>query len=279
MITAGIKKELLMFVRCHKLLGIIILLVAISGAYPLLYKFMEVMMEQMKELGGPAEIGEAVDSMTSAIDSLTALYGGSLANAGFYTAVMGFTNEGFLVIALLLMSTAGGEQKKRSVIMPNCAGLTPAGYVMPKYIIYPILSFITVLLGTLITMGITNVMYNTSLNINDVLISGFSAAVYVMFMISLYMLIGLATGRPGISVIIMYLGTALVSLLLQSVNIDKYNPFALLNMIMVSYNYADMNNFALSIAVSVILSVICCVLTLMVCSLKRFSNTEGEANL
>jgi len=285
MIKAGIKKEFMLFSRGFRLIGVIITIIGISLMYPLLYKSMEMMAGQIadmgQQIGGEAQdqVTGAVDSINGMMSSLEAMYGGSMAAVGFKTGVSSITSTGFLIISLLLMATAGGEQKKRSVIIPNCAGLTPAGYVLPKFIVYPLVIGVLSFLGGIITGGISNLIYNNELNINDIMFSSLCAAIYMLFMIALYFLIGLSTGRPGISVIIVYGGSTIIPILLQSLDIDRYNPFTLQSLLMSSYNDADMNNFILSTVVAFILSVICCLLALMIMTLRRVDNTVGEANL
>ncbi len=285
MIKAGIKKEFMLFSRGFRLIGVIITIIGISLMYPLMYKSMEMMAGQIadmgQQIGGEAQdqVTGAVDSINGMMSSLEAMYGGSMAAVGFKTGVSSITSTGFLIISLLLMATAGGEQKKRSVIIPNCAGLTPAGYVLPKFIVYPLVIGVLSFLGGIITGCISNLMYNNELSINDIMFSSLCAAIYMLFMIALYFLIGLSTGRPGISVIIVYGGSTIIPILLQSLDIDRYNPFTLQSLLMSSYNDADMNNFILSTVVAFILSVICCLLALMIMTLRRVDNTVGEANL
>lgn len=285
MIKAGIKKEFMLFSRGFRLIGVIITIIGISLMYPLMYKSMEMMAGQIadmgQQIGGEAQdqVTGAVDSINGMMSSLEAMYGGSMAAVGFKTGVSSITSTGFLIISLLLMATAGGEQKKRSVIIPNCAGLTPAGYVLPKFIVYPLVIGVLSFLGGIITGCISNLMYNNELSINDIMFSSLCAAIYMLFMIALYFLIGLSTGRPGISVIIVYGGSTIIPILLQSLDIDRYNPFTFQSLLMSSYNDADMNNFMLSTVVAFILSVICCLLALMIMTLRRVDNTVGEANL
>ena len=285
MIKAGIKKEFMLFSRGFRLIGVIITIIGISLMYPLMYKSMEMMAGQIadmgQQIGGEAQdqVTGAVDSINGMMSSLEAMYGGSMAAVGFKTGVSSITSTGFLIISLLLMATAGGEQKKRSVIIPNCAGLTPAGYVLPKFIVYPLVIGVLSFLGGIITGCISNLMYNNELSINDIMFSSLCAAIYMLFMIALYFLIGLSTGRPGISVIIVYGGSTIIPISLQSLDIDRYNPFTLQSLLMSSYNDADMNNFMLSTVVAFILSVICCLLALMIMTLRRVDNTVGEANL
>lgn len=285
MIKAGIKKEFMLFSRGFRLIGVIITIIGISLMYPLLYKSMEMMAGHIADMGQQIG-GEAQDQVTGAVDSingmmgsLATMYGGSMAAVGFKTGVSSITSTGFLIISLLLMSTAGGEQKKRSIIIPDCAGLTPAGYVMPKFIVYPAMIGLLSFLGGMTTGGISNLIYNNELNINDIIFSSLCAAIYMLFMTALYFLIGLSTGRPGISVIIVYGGSTIIPILLQSLDIDRYNPFTLQSLLISSYNDADMNNFILSTVVAFILSVICCLLALMIMTLRRVDNTVGEANL
>lgn len=285
MIKAGIKKEFMLFSRGFRLIGVIITIIGISLMYPLMYKSMEMMAGQIadmgQQIGGEAQdqVTGAVDSINGMMSSLEAMYGGSMAAVGFKTGVSSITSTGFLIISLLLMATAGGEQKKRSVIIPNCAGLTPAGYVLPKFIVYPVMIGLFSFLGGMATGGISNLIYNNELNINDIIFSSLCAAIYMLFMTALYFLIGLSTGRPGISVIIVYGGSTIIPILLQSLDIDRYNPFTFQSLLMSSYNDADMNNFMLSTVVAFILSVICCLLALMIMTLRRVDNTVGEANL
>lgn len=285
MIKTGIKKEFMLFSRGFRLIGVIITIIGISLMYPLMYKSMEMMAGQIadmgQQIGGEAQdqVTGAVDSINGMMSSLEAMYGGSMAAVGFKTGVSSITSTGFLIISLLLMATAGGEQKKRSVIIPNCAGLTPAGYVLPKFIVYPLVIGVLSFLGGIITGCISNLMYNNELSINDIMFSSLCAAIYMLFMIALYFLVGLSTGRPGISVIIVYGGSTIIPILLQSLDIDRYNPFSLQTLLMSSYEDADMNNFVLSTVVTVILAVICCLLALMITTLRRVDNTAGEANL
>lgn len=284
MIKSGIKKELMLFTRGFKLLGVIITILAISLLYPFTYKSMELMANQISDMGqqfggetqGQVENAASINNM---LGSISEMYGGSMAAVGFKTGVSSLTSTGSLVIMLLLMSAAGGEQKKRSVIMPTCAGLSPSGYVMPKFIVYPLAIGLMSFIGGMITGGISNLIYNNELIISDIVFSSVCSAIYMFFITAVYFLTGLSTGRPGISVIIVYAGSTIVPLILQALDIDKYNPFTLQTLLMSSYSEADMNNFILSTVVSVVLSVISCLLTLMITTLRKIDNSVGEANL
>ena len=280
MIKSGIKKELMLFTRGFKLLGVIITILAISLLYPFTYKSMELMANQISDMsqqfGGETQgqVENAASSINNMLGSISEMYGGSMAAVGFKTGVSSLTSTGSLVIMLLLMSAAGGEQKKRSVIMPTCAGLSPSGYVMPKFIVYPLAIGLMSFIGGMITGGISNLIYNNELIISDIVFSSVCSAIYMFFITAVYFLTG-----PGISVIIVYAGSTIVPLILQALNIDKYNPFTLQTLLMSSYSDADMNNFVLSMVVTVVLSVISCLLTIMITTLRKIDNSVGEANL
>ena len=282
MIKAGIKKELMLFTRGFKLLGVIITIVAISLLYPFTYKSMELMANQISDMGQQmggetqGQVENSAASINNMLGSISEMYGGSMAAVGFKTGVSSLTSTGSLIIMLLLMSAAGGEQKKRSVIIPTCAGLSPFGYVMPKFIVYPLAIGLMSFIGGMITGGISNLIYNNELIISNIVFSSVCGAIYIT---AVYFLAGLSTGRPGISVIIVYAGSTVVPLILQALDIDKYNPFTMQTLLMSSYSEADMNNFILSTVVSVVLSVISCLLTLMITTLRKIDNSVGEANL
>ena len=232
-------------------------------------------------MGGETQgqIENSASSINNMLGSISEMYGGSMAAVGFKTGVSSLTSTGSLVIMLLLMSAAGGEQKKRSVIIPTCAGLSLSGYVMPKFIVYPLAIGIMSFIGGMITGGISNLIYNNELIISNIVFSSVCGAIYMFFITAVYFLAGLSTGRPGISVIIVYAGSTVVPLILQALDIDKYNPFTMQTLLMSSYSEADMNNFILSTVVSVVLSVISCLLTLMITTLRKIDNSVGEANL
>ena len=218
MIKSGIKKELMLFTRGFKLLGVIITILAISLLYPFTYKSMELMANQISDMGQQfggetqGQVENSAASINNMLGSISEMYGGSMAAVGFKTGVSSLTSTGSLVIMLLLMSAAGGEQKKRSVIMPTCAGLSPSGYVMPKFIVYPLAIGLMSFIGGMITGGISNLIYNNELIISDIVFSSVCSAIYMFFITAVYFLTGLSTGRPGISVIIVYAGSTIVPL-------------------------------------------------------------------
>lgn len=281
MFLAGIKKELKLFTRGFRFWGILIAIIGIAIAYPGMYKLMELMADMLENLSAEAgvEMDAAVNSVNEMMNSLAMLYGGSLSYVGYYMGIISFTAEGFLIMGLLLMATAGGEQKKRSVIMPNCAGLTPAGYVVPKFVLYPVIIGALAFLGTILTAFVSQLMFGDPIAFDTMMFSGSCVAFYIVFMVSVYFLFGIATGRPGIGVVVMYFGASIFPTILNAFGINKYNPFSLQGMIMTSVADADMQNYWLSVVITLVLAVICCLLSLVITTVRKIDNSEGEANL
>ena len=82
MIKAGIKKELMLFTRGFKLLGVIITIVAISLLYPFTYKSMELMANQISDMGQQmggetqGQIENSASSINNMLGSISEMYGG-----------------------------------------------------------------------------------------------------------------------------------------------------------------------------------------------------------
>ena len=115
MIKAGIKKELMLFTRGFKLLGVIITIVAISLLYPFTYKSMELMANQISDMGQQmggetqGQVENAAASINNMLGSISEMYGGSMAAVGFKTGVSSLTSTGSLIIMLLLRKPTMSE--------------------------------------------------------------------------------------------------------------------------------------------------------------------------
>ena len=86
MIKSGIKKELMLFTRGFKLLGVIITILAISLLYPFTYKSMELMANQISDMGQQfggetqGQVENAAASINNMLGSISEMYGGRLQN-------------------------------------------------------------------------------------------------------------------------------------------------------------------------------------------------------
>ncbi len=281
MIIKGLKKELMLLTRGGRLIGILLLVLGLCLAYPALYKFSAVMMEQLTEMGQQigGEMGDFTNSFNEGMGSLTEQLGGSFAEVGFFGAVLSYMGEGFLILSLILMATAGGEQKKRSVIIPNCAGLTPEGYVLPKFILYPIFYTVLTFIGILLAGVITQLLFDTAIATDQLFFSALCASVFNFYMTALYFTLGLCTGKAGMAVVVVFLGTSLLQMLLQGADMLHYNPYALYVMASSPVAEVDKTDFAVSLAITIGLSICFCLITLVVRKVKKIDNSQGEANL
>ena len=143
------------------------------------------------------------------------------------TSIAEVTGLGLIILMFILMSAAGGEQKKRSVIIPQCAGLTPAGYIAPKFLIYPLSALLLSVLGVYLSAGVSSLLFGGGLDMGKISLAALCLGVYMAFISVLQLTIGICTGKPGVSVIIVIIATSIIPMILSSFRVDRFNPFAL----------------------------------------------------
>lgn len=286
-IKYGFKKEWCQFTRTFRLGGIILALVSFAIADPLMYKLIDVMMETITSGDMFAGIAAALTSldaemamdMNDMMNEMSAMYN----NARLIYAVTNaeFCSTSVLIICLILMSTAGGEQKKRATIIPACSGLEYVNYLIPKFVLYPATVFVLSFLSSLIAGLICNAVFTENLISGGMLLlSATLCGVYVAFIVAVFLSVGICTSRPGVTVVFIYIGSTLIELILSSLELTKYHPFALRSLItgqMADASFVLADNVA-SIAVGVILSVVLGVvmffLALGVLNAKKINNQE-----
>ncbi len=308
MLKTGIKKELMFFTRSFKMGGIIIAAIALAIASPLLIKLSGMMINSLDNINTPDYKNEVAVSISLESPSskafrtektvnmdpsdLMSVFGDeNLAPLGILSAFGDTTSTLLLIFMIVTMSGAGGELKKRSMIIPQNAGLTTKLYVLPKFLVYPlaiaIFSFVGIISAGLVTKLVFSATFE--LDIVKLLLIALIAAVYNAFMITLYFTLGLCTARAGIATIILYGGSAILSILFASFGADKFHPFALkneaqnilmsgesdINNIMAS-GEADMVNIWGSIGVSLLIMILCYFITVFVISAKKVDNRGGE---
>ncbi|MGN0682324.1 MAG: hypothetical protein ACI4JY_01495 [Oscillospiraceae bacterium] len=181
----------------------------------------------------------------------------------FATSISTFSGGPLLVIMLLLLSAAGGEQKKRAMIVPMCSGLQYKSYLLPKFVIYPLTVFATVFLASMTAGGLCNLMFpNNHVSLGIMLLSSVLNAIYMVFILCIFLSLGLCSSKPGVMAAVVYVGQLLVSSLLNGIGLTDYQPFALLNaigggMVMGDFSLAEK---APSIIVSALIAIVVCVL-------------------
>ncbi|MGN0598036.1 MAG: hypothetical protein ACI4J1_11995 [Ruminiclostridium sp.] len=269
-IKAGLKKEYLLFSRTFKLWGILIAFMAFAIVDPLLFKALEVFAESM---GSNVDAGELVAQSMGAVEFS--------AGIGVMGALSDITASGSLIMLLLMMATAGGEQKKRSVIIPSCAGLTPMNYTLPKFIIYPVLIVIITFGATIVSAVTSILLFGGQLDWLAVMGAGGLGALYMAFIVTAMLMMGICTGRGGISAAVIYVLSSLLPIILSGFKADRYNPFALKTMALniPLGEEIDSLNLIGSIAITVILMLIFFFVTLFVQNAKKIDNEGNEAAL
>ncbi len=282
-IKYGFKKEWLLSLRTFRLFGIIIAMFSFALADPLMYKLLAVMMEFMDaEMSAIEGMDAAMLDATGAMNDMMGIFN----DAGliFSVTMTEFCMTGLIIIMLILMAPAGGEQKKRSTIIPSCSGLKFFNYLVPKFVFYPAVVFVVTFLASVTAGSLCNVLYTENLiPVHLLLLTSAMCATFMLFVISIYMCVGLCTSRPGIATIFIYIGMNLMDLILTSLELTKFHPFALRSLITTGemfYEDFSLADNAASIAVAIVLSfaiaVIMFFLTNAVLGAKKINNQEDK---
>ncbi|MCH5204234.1 MAG: hypothetical protein J1F03_05755 [Oscillospiraceae bacterium] len=285
------KKEWSQFIRTFKLTVMIIVFLAVSVSLPALFGFTNMVLNQMEDMPIINQVASvSFDGSGSAqtpndilsgigMDEVLEMY--SDAGTMFAITTSSINSTGALVAMLLLMPAAGGEQKKRAMIVPMCSGLSYKNYLIPKFVIYPISIFAVTFLSVCVTGFLCNGIFpNNHVSFQNIMLSALLAAVYVVFLTTVYLSLGLCTSRPGIMTASVYIGSSIVETLLVSFGLVKFHPFAISSIINQIGMIPDfpIEEEALNIVVSIAIAVIICVmmffLALGVLSAKKINNRE-----
>ena len=261
-IRYGFKKEWLQFSRTFRLGGILIAIFSFALADPLMYMALNVMMNYMSNID--------YSQMTASLGMGTGadafeMVSGMINDSGliFSMTMTDLCAMSLLIIMLILMSPAGGEQKKRATIIPSCCGLKYFNYLVPKFVIYPLTVCGGTFLATMTAGGLCNILFQENhVDFGMMLLAAFLCAVYAAFITTVYLSIGLCTSKPGVVTVLVYLGTSLVEIILTSLDLTKFHPFTLRALVTTEMFMGDFElseNIA-SICVGTLLSIIVMVL-------------------
>lgn len=290
------KKEGAQFTRKCKLLGIVLAIFGFAIMTPLLFKLISVALNgtngmEMPGFDGPemqAEIqltageggsgslgGMGFDDVTNAYNSSQTMFSMTLAEMVSYS---------LLIIMIVMMKPAGGEQKKRAMIVPLCCGLEYRNYLIPKFIIYPLSVFGFAFLGGLTAGSLCNSMFeNDILSVGQVALASFMLGIYMAFVITVYLALGLCTSHAGAMVAVVFVGELFLPSLVSAMGLSSYQPFALLNLIGALSDPSlgdilseNLSNIIISSAVSVAISVLMFFITLAVLNGKRVDNQQED---
>lgn len=282
-IKYGFKKEWCQYTRTFRLGGVILGIFSFALADPLMFKMLGVMMELMSQMAETTSASISIDA--SGYGEMMGAATETMNNAGYvFAATMNeFCATSVLIVMLILMSASGGEQKKRATIIPSCCGLKYMNYLIPKFILYPLSVFGITFVSTLCAGGLCNMMFDDNkVSVGIMFLGAFLTSVFVMFIITVYMAIGLCTSKPGLVTVLVYIGMSLVMVILGSLELDGFNPFTLRMVIAgpLTSEYFSLSDNAASITVGVVLSfVIMAVmffLTYAVLNAKKINNREDK---
>ena len=309
MLKNGLKKEFMLFSRTGKLIGVILVILIFSVMDPIMFKGMGAMVGAMAN-SIPAESGAELTEYMQTVQDMASMFEGFSASYLVATSIAEVTGLGLIILMFILMSAAGGEQKKRSVIIPQCAGLTPAGYIAPKFLIYPLSALLLSVLGVYLSAGVSSLLFGGSLDMGQISLAALCLGVYMAFISVLQLTIGICTGKPGVSVIIVIIASSIIPVILSSLRVDRFNPFALtgiasnaaisaggeaeavgavseaaggsftsISAMMESLSASaevDGLNLAVSVGVTVVISVILYFMTLFVLTARQVKNEGNE---
>lgn len=288
----GFKKESAQFFRGFKLLGIVLAIFGFALVYPLMFKTAGVLLNEMSGADTP-QVGTAMIAADSepvaeagtggmGLGEFAAVY--SSASAVFSMSLMSIAMYSALVIMLVMMKPAGGEQKKRAMIVPLCCGLQYKNYLIPKFVIYPLSVFAVSFLGGLAAGGICSSLFTSNnISADTIALASLMIGVYMAFIITVYLALGLCSSRPGVMVGVVFLGQMILPSLLAAIGLSDYQPFALINLIsgLSDPNAGDilsenLTNILISSAITIAIGTLLYFITLAVLNGKRVDNQEED---
>ena len=277
-------KEWIHFWRTGRFWGVLGGIIAFAFTYPLMFKFMDFAMGQMQQPSGFVQAainqGGTGDVNADLFGDMAETYsdGGMM----FAISVVGLSTYSLLIVMLVLMAAAGGEQKKRAMIIPMCAGLKYENYLLPKFVIYPLVVLVETFLCSLLSGAICRALFTENIPTpGNIVLSSALMAVYMAFITAVYLSVGLCTSRPGVMTPVVFLGQSLLQSLLDGFGLTDYHPFALTTMISrINSGEFDLSENLTSIMVSIVLAVVIAVmmyfLALGVLKAKRVDNQSEE---
>lgn len=280
-IKYSFKKEWLHFFRTFRFGGVIIAIFSFAISDPLMYRMMLGMMNMLGEVMSETTLSADISAAQDAMSMVTGMF----ADAGmvFAMTMADICAMAVLIVTLILMSPAGGEQKKRATVIPLSSGLTNTCYLIPKFVMYPATVFAMTFLAALVSGGLCNALFDENhIGFGMLLLASLLAAIYCTFVITVYLAVGLCTSRPAVAAILVYIGSSLAQVLLTGFDITDYNPFTLKIMVtggMFGGDFVLADNaasIAVGAAISVVLGVLMYFMTLAVLNAKKIDNQQAD---
>lgn len=284
------KKESALFFRRYHLLAMVLAIFGFAIANPLMCKAMNTMVKIANEMHSPtqtAQIAASPDGFVrtagaAGLDGMMGMF--RSAAVAFSYSLIQFATYSLLIIMLAIRSAAGGEQKKRAMIVPLCSGLQNKDYLIPKFVIYPLATFVLTFLGGLTAGGLCNALFELDrVSFGMVAFGALIIAVYIAFIVTVYLSLGICTSRPGLMVGAVFLGQMFLQSFLDAMHLSDYQPFTLLSAagsIFTAGEDFDLSRKLPSIytamGLCVVIGVLMFFLALGVLNAKRIDNTEED---
>lgn len=215
-VISGLRKEMMFFLRGGRFAIVLVVMIALAVMSPLLFGAMSSMMTAMKDAMPDGTYSELADEFTSF----------SAADISMYN-VEYIVSYGSIIMLFILKGAAGGEQKKRSVIIPQCSGLTPERFALPKYLLYPFTVFLVSFLAVLLGSWTAGIMFPGSLDWSMIALSAACSGVFLAFSTCMQLCVGISTGKPNIAIIIVLAMQMFLPTLLGIFRVDRFNPLSL----------------------------------------------------
>ena len=203
--------------RGGRLAIVLIFMVALAVMSPVMFGMMSGLMESMKEmLPDDDQYAQMADMFTTFSASDMIMY-----------TIEYVAGIGSIVILFLFKGAAGGEQTRRSVIIPQCSGLTAERYALPKFLIYPFSILIISAAAVIAGAGTSLLFFPGDLDWSMVLLAALCTGVYLAFSTAMQFTIGICTGRANVAVVIVIVLNMILPSILGLFRVDRFNPFAL----------------------------------------------------
>jgi len=275
-IIAGLKKEWCFFWKKFHFLAFVLIFIACALFFPVLSGMVQAMNDSFGLiLEDVPDLEEGAMSAVENFDKIAEMYTLELT----YNGTLGMLQMAVILLTVLLIGTAGAEQKKRSIIMPQTAGLTPAGYVLPKFMLYPPMVFAASVIAVLLSNVACQAVYNESYSMQTTLLAGTIVGVFAAFSVCFYLFMGISLVQPGLSILYVAGANLVFGGLITSIfRIDRFTPWNLLDMatLLVTEQRMGINAIIATMVITLVLCVVFMLATLFAMIAKQVDNTADE---
>lgn len=275
---ASFQKETLAFFRKGTFFIIAAVILGLSAFSPLLYTGMASLLDIFNETGIYDEMGVDIGNMTDFLSSTSSI--------GITSTISDISSVGLIVFLLLINSAAGGEQKKRNVIIPQTSGLGSFSYLFPKYIIYPLAAFCLTVLALLLSWVVSTAVFDISdVTLGQAALAGVLTGAGIMFYVCFHITLGTATGKAGMSAAVCISASLILpGVFSASGSNSLFNPFSMSSLATTvvyqpELSGAETRDIIITIIFAIALAVASFYIALFAQNAKRIDNRGNEIEL